>query len=31
MMQVFRYLSVRERLQASSVCRLWRDIALHHR
>jgi len=30
MMQVFRYLSVRERLQASSVCKLWRDIALHH-
>ena len=29
MMQVFRYLSVRERLQASSVCKLWRDIALH--
>ena len=30
MMQVFRYLSVKERLQASSVCKLWRDIALHH-
>ena len=29
MMQVFRYLSVKERLQASSVCKLWRDIALH--
>ena len=31
MIEVFKYLSVRERLAASSVCRMWRDIAVNHR
>ena len=31
MIQVFKYLSVRERLAASSVCRMWRDIAVNQR
>ena len=30
-MEVFKYLSVKERLAAGSVCRMWRDIALNNR
>lgn len=30
MMQVFKYLTVRERLTAGSVCRLWRDLSYHY-
>ena len=30
-MEVFKYLSVRERLAAGSVCRMWRDIAVNQR
>eukprot|EP00090_Calanus_glacialis_P005869 TRINITY_DN14565_c0_g1_i1.p1 TRINITY_DN14565_c0_g1~~TRINITY_DN14565_c0_g1_i1.p1 ORF type:complete len:1588 (-),score=590.08 TRINITY_DN14565_c0_g1_i1:93-4856(-) len=29
MMEVFKYLSVKERVQAACVCKLWRDIAFH--
>ena len=29
MMRVFRYLTVKERLAAGSVCRMWRDIAVN--
>jgi hypothetical protein len=28
-MEVFKYLSVKERVQAACVCKLWRDIAFH--
>ena len=30
LLQVFRYLTVQELMAAAGVCRLWRDLALHH-
>ena len=29
-MEVFKYLSVRERATAARVCKLWRDVSLHY-
>ena len=30
LMEVFRFLSVKERATAARVCRLWRDVSMHH-
>lgn len=30
LLQVFRYLTVQELMAAAGVCRLWRDLAMHH-
>ena len=30
LLQVFRYLTVQELMAAAGVCKLWRDLALHH-
>lgn len=30
LLHVFRYLTVQELMAAAGVCKLWRDLALHH-
>ena len=30
LLEVFKYLSLKERSTAAKVCRLWRDVSLHH-
>ena len=30
LMEVFKFLSVKERATAAKVCRLWRDVSMHH-
>ena len=30
LMEVFRFLSVKERATAAKVCKLWRDVSMHH-